>query len=69
MTGAPMAALPTRAIDHRAVTRPRYSGSAASWTMAFPVVRKVMVATPARTQAATAAGQTGAAATRPTAIA
>jgi hypothetical protein len=37
--------------------------------VAFPVVRKVMVATPARTQAATAAGQTGAAATRPTAIA
>src|ERR1700722_13349292 len=35
----------------------------------FPVVRKVIVAAPVRTQAATAVGSVGATATRPTAIA
>jgi hypothetical protein len=41
MIGEPMAVLPTRAIDHSAVTRPRYSGSAASWMVAFPASTKM----------------------------
>ena len=69
MTGEPIAVLPTRAIDHKAVTRPRYSGSEASWIVALPVVRNMTLATPTSTQAATAVASVGATATRPTAIA
>ena len=54
MTGEPIAVLPTRAIDHRAVTRPRYSGSDASWIVALPVVRNMTLATATSTEAATA---------------
>src|SRR5580692_1469793 len=68
-TGEPIAVLPTRAVDHRAVTRPRYSGSEASWIVALPVVRKITLATPTSTHAAIAVASVGAAATRPTAIA
>ncbi len=67
MTGEPIAVLPTRAIEYKAVTRPRYSGSDASWIVALPVVRKMTLATPTSTHAATAVARVGATATRPTA--
>jgi hypothetical protein len=69
MTGEPIGVLPTRAIDHKAVTRPRYSGSEASWMVALPVVRKMTLATLASTHAAIAVASVGATASRPTAIA
>jgi hypothetical protein len=54
MTGEPIGVLPTRAIDHKAVTWPRYSGAEASWIVALPVVRKMTLATPTCTHAAIA---------------
>jgi hypothetical protein len=39
MIGEPMGVLPTKARDHRAMTRPRSCGSEASWTVELPVVR------------------------------
>ena len=69
MTGEPIGVLPTRAIDHKAVTRPRYSGLEASWMVELPVVKNMTLATPVKTHAAIAVTSVGAAARRPTAIA
>jgi hypothetical protein len=69
MIGDPMGVLPTSAIDHSAVTRPRWSGSDASWTVEFPVVRNAILAASASTHAAIAIGRVGATATKPTASA
>jgi len=69
MTGEPIGVLPTRAIDHKAVTRPRYSGLEASWMVELPVVKNMTLAAPVKTRAAIAVTSVGAAARRPTAIA
>ena len=54
MTVAPTGVLPTNAVDHRAVTRPRMSGRAAIWMVLFPVVRNMMLAAPTTISNATA---------------
>src|ERR1700749_3342661 len=52
---APSGVLPTNAVDHSAVTRPRYAGAAAIWIVLLPVVRKMMLANPTTSNRGTAA--------------
>ena len=40
MIVAPTGVLPTNAVDHSAVTRPRYGGAAAIWIVLLPVEGK-----------------------------
>jgi hypothetical protein len=51
--GAPIGVLPTNAVDHSAVTRPRNSGAAASWAVLLPVVMKNTLAAPATASSVT----------------
>lgn len=55
MIVAPIGVLPTNAVDHSAVTRPRYGGAAAIWIVLLPVVRKMMLANPTTSNSGTAA--------------
>jgi hypothetical protein len=60
MTGPPTGVEPWKATNHSDITRPRISGSAASWRVELPVAMNVMLAPPANARAASSSPSDGA---------
>ncbi len=57
--GAPMGVLPTNAVDHSAVTRPRNAGAAASCAVLLPLVKKVTLVAPTSVSSTTSIQKAG----------